>query len=365
MENTVIYRSVKKTDYPILAKIISDTWGYQKFCSEKVALLMGKIYLHSCLSNQSYNCVAERGGIPVGVIMGRGRRLSFSALWHKIIRFIQIARMVLTKEGRQVLNLFHGFDKIDQELLENSGHQFDGELTFFAVREDQRGMGIGKALFSNLLTYMRSIHADNFYLFTDTTCNYPFYERQGLKRFAAKEWASPLMPDLKIHFFLYAYEFPKALELHFQPITAENRKQAEALQLSEKQSGFVESVQDCMREADKRSCWKPVGIYDGNTLVGFAMYGFFWEYFPFGRVWLDRLLIDSQYQGKGYGKAAVIGLLKRIRQQYKRKRVYLSVYQDNAAAIHLYKALGFHFNGQKDIHGEDVMVYTFDQENII
>lgn len=155
------------------------------------------------------------------------------------------------------------------------------------------------------------------------------------------------------------------MELQFQPITAENRTQVEALRILEKQNGFVESVQDCLQEADKRSCWKPVGIYDGNTLVGFAMYGFFWEYFPCGRVWLDRLLIDSQHQGRGYGKAAVISLLKKIRQEYKRKKVYLSVYQDNTAAIHLYKELGFRFNGQKDIHGEDVMVYTFGQKSII
>lgn len=210
MEN-MIYRSVKKTDYPDLAKLISDTWGYQKFCSEKVALLMGKIYLHSCLSNQSYNCVAERGGVPVGVIMGRGKHLTLDALRHSAIRFMNIIRMACSKEGRQVLNLFQGFDKIDQELLESSGRRFDGELSFFAVREDQRGMGIGKTLFSNLLTYMQSIHADNFYLFTDTTCNYPFYERQGLKRYGEKAWSSPLMPDLKIHFFLYAYEFQKHL----------------------------------------------------------------------------------------------------------------------------------------------------------
>ena len=48
-----------------------------------------------------------------------------------------------------------------------------------------------------------------------------------------------------------------------------------------------------------------MGIYDGNVLIGFAMYGLFWEYLPFGRLWLNRFLIDRRYQSMGYGKAAL------------------------------------------------------------
>lgn len=40
-------------------------------------------------------------------------------------------------------------------------------------------------------------------------------------------------------------------------------------------------------------------------------------------------------------------------------RVYLSVYGDNAAAIHLYRQAGFSFNGDYDTKGERVMVLDF------
>lgn len=153
------------------------------------------------------------------------------------------------------------------------------------------------------------------------------------------------------------------MELHFEPITSANRKQAEALDVLPEQNGYIESVKQCLTEADSRKSWRPVGIYDGGTLVGFAMYGFFWEYLPLGRVWLDRLLIDQKYQGRGYGKAAVLALLERIRQEYKHKKIYLSVYAENTAAIHLYKALGFQFNGQLDRLGEKVMVYQFPKKH--
>ena len=101
-----------------------------------------------------------------------------------------------------------------------------------------------------------------------------------------------------------------------------------------------------------------MGIYDGTELVGFAMYG----YLPFlgeGQLWFDRLLIDKAFQGRGYAKAAIAALLERLRQEYPCRRVYLSVYGDNAAAIHLYQQAGFSFNGDYDTKGERVMVLDF------
>ena len=83
---------------------------------------------------------------------------------------------------------------------------------------------------------------------------------------------------------------------------------------------------------------------------------FWWEYFPYGRLWLDRLMIDAAFQGRGYGKAALAGLLKLLTGRYPNKDIYLSVFKGNDVAAGLYKEFGFRFNGEKDIHGEDVMV---------
>ena len=149
------------------------------------------------------------------------------------------------------------------------------------------------------------------------------------------------------------------MDLHFEAITSINRTQAEALYLLPRQTGFIESVSECLEEADKVKEWKPVGIYNNNNLVGFAMYGYFLEPQPLGRVWLDRFLIDSRYQGRGYGETAVIALLNRLKNEYKCNKVYLSVYDDNEVAISLYKKIGFKFNGELDTNGEKIMIYTF------
>lgn len=71
---------------------------------------------------------------------------------------------------------------------------------------------------------------------------------------------------------------------------------------------------------------------------------------------IDRLLIDARYQGRGYGRKALAGLLERLSWEYPERKIYLSVIAGNDVAIRLYGQFGFRFNGEKDVHGEDVMV---------
>ncbi len=148
------------------------------------------------------------------------------------------------------------------------------------------------------------------------------------------------------------------MHIHFEPITSQNREIALNLKIADSQHGFIESVQQCLSEADRCKRWHPVGIYDGDTMVGFAMYGFFrWQYLPFGKLWMDRLLIDEKYQGKGYGGAALSGLLHLLTRDYRCRKIYLSVIEGNDAAVRLYEKFGFSFNGKRDMHGEHIMVY--------
>lgn len=149
------------------------------------------------------------------------------------------------------------------------------------------------------------------------------------------------------------------MNLRFEKINSTNREQVELLHLLPEQEGFIESVHECLEEADERKEWRPVAIYDNSTLVGFAMYGFFSQPSSAGQAWLDRLLIDSRYQGSGYGKLAVSALLNRIQTEYQCREVYLSVYEDNIGAIRLYEKIGFQFNGELDTKGEKIMVYIF------
>lgn len=151
------------------------------------------------------------------------------------------------------------------------------------------------------------------------------------------------------------------MKIEFIPVTENNREQVMKLKVQESQSGFIETVPQCLQEAAQLSLWRPVGIYVDKRLAGFAMYGFWEQEGSCGRVWMDRFLIDFKEQGKGIASACFPLLIQRIKKEYGCRTIYLSVIEQNEIAIRLYQKHGFIFNGETDIHGEKVMVYTMDE----
>lgn len=163
------------------------------------------------------------------------------------------------------------------------------------------------------------------------------------------------------------------MNLTMVPVTADNREEISRLHVAAGQESYIETVPQCLREAEEEARWRPFGIFDGKQAVGFAMLGFFEKEYPVafspkagsmpvtfqpqpGRLWLDRFLIDGAAQGAGLGQAALSLIAKTLSLEFPDREIYLSVYPENSAAIHLYRSFGFQFTGEKDIHGEDIMV---------
>jgi diamine N-acetyltransferase len=86
--------------------------------------------------------------------------------------------------------------------------------------------------------------------------------------------------------------------------------------------------------------WTLLGVYDAGRMVGFAMYGLDPDD---ESVNLLHFMIDGREQGKGYAKAALRELLRRIHAAYPDQDVWLSLHPQNAAAIRLYERFGFEF----------------------
>ena len=106
----------------------------------------------------------------------------------------------------------------------------------------------------------------------------------------------------------------------------------------------------------------PIGIYEGDTPVGFIMIGFdvddYWDDAPEiarGNYNLWRLMIDKKYQGKGYGKEAVRLALEFINTFPCGSAEYcwLSYEPENEAARNIYSSFGFSETGEMD--GEELI----------
>ena len=145
------------------------------------------------------------------------------------------------------------------------------------------------------------------------------------------------------------------MNLKFKNIDSYNYNEAINLKVKEIKEGFIETVSECLDEAKELSLWRPVGIYDNNEIIGFAMYGLWKNEGSSGRVWLDRFMIGENFQGNGYGKVSLQSIINKIAKEYKCSEIYLSIYENNTVAIDLYKKFGFEFNGELDRNGELVM----------
>ncbi len=85
------------------------------------------------------------------------------------------------------------------------------------------------------------------------------------------------------------------------------------------------------------------------------MYGSFG---PNKDTWIDRIMIDEKYQGKGFGRIAMTSLINIVSKKYDVNTIYLSIVEENTLAYSLYKSIGFEYINEKDVNGELIFKYT-------
>lgn len=154
--------------------------------------------------------------------------------------------------------------------------------------------------------------------------------------------------------------------IRLEKINGKNVWDTLKLKVSDKQKNFVASNEISIIEAyiaiTGNGYAFPFVIYDGDVPVGFLMIGFdahdYWENAPKvakGNYNLWRLMIDKNYQGKGYGTKAVALALDFIKTFPcgKAKYCWLSYEPENDAARKLYSSFGFVETGEKD--GEELI----------
>jgi len=133
---------------------------------------------------------------------------------------------------------------------------------------------------------------------------------------------------------------------NIRPVTKDNWKELIRLKVRDDQTHFVASNLYSIAEAqfgdDYEGHWDlhPFGIYDGDTPVGFLMYGYNFEH-PDQQAFILRLMVADQFQGKGYGRFGMGKMLEVFRADERIHTVGISYEPENEAARNLYASLGF------------------------
>jgi diamine N-acetyltransferase len=133
------------------------------------------------------------------------------------------------------------------------------------------------------------------------------------------------------------------MDITFRPVTRENFSAVIELTVTPEQAEFVSPNLYSLAEAYLEPTWTPLAIYVGDQLVGFAMFGRDDET---GRWWIMRYMIDARYQGRGYGKAALPGLIDLIVERHGCGELFLGYEPSNEVAKHLYARMGFAPTGE-------------------
>lgn len=138
--------------------------------------------------------------------------------------------------------------------------------------------------------------------------------------------------------------------IEFREIDRDNFFDVIELRVSEEQKSFVAPNVFSLAQAKAFPECICLAIYHNDILVGFTMYCMDYEDKEY---WIYRLMIDAKYQGKGYGKAAMMKLIDHIKQDIEHQVIYLSFEPENKGARTLYEKLGFEPDGRV-IDGEIV-----------
>ena len=154
--------------------------------------------------------------------------------------------------------------------------------------------------------------------------------------------------------------------LRLEKVTGKNVWSILKLRVSQEQESFVApndvSIIEAYTAITGNGYTFPFGIYEGETPVGFLMIGFdaddCWEDAPSiarGNYNLWRLMIDKNYQKKGYGKEAVRLALEFIKTFPcgKADFCWLSYEPENEVAKRLYHSFGFAETGEMD--GDEII----------
>lgn len=201
------FREYRKEDFKDLQQIIRETWHYDELTTPKIAEKLAKVFLSSCLTNYTYSRVALFDNKAVGIILVNYKEQHKCKFSYRLKQIMSILSLFMHKEGRKVFKIFGSISGIDKVLLEEANLNYDGELALFAVDSKMRGKGVGKELFNSALSYMDEVKMNDFYLFTDTSCNFGFYEHQGMKRRVEKDHTFNIDgQESKMHFYIYDYE---------------------------------------------------------------------------------------------------------------------------------------------------------------
>lgn len=204
----VIYRELIKDDYNQVKELICEAFGFDEFIKDpKILDSILTVYLQGCIFDSSFSKVAVKNNQVIGIILGKANndKKNIRKLHNSFSYLNNIIKLALCgSENKKLIKEFSKVTSTYKDIIKGKEDSFQGCIQLFIVSKESRGLGVGKSLVASLFEYMNFMNVNSLYLYTDTRCNYGFYDSQNFNRLCEKEINFDAM-DASLNVFLYGY----------------------------------------------------------------------------------------------------------------------------------------------------------------
>jgi diamine N-acetyltransferase len=133
--------------------------------------------------------------------------------------------------------------------------------------------------------------------------------------------------------------------IELRHVDAHNWRACADLEVAPEQRDFVSPVARYLCLCHYGDVWHRLAVYAGDEVVGFVM----WAVDPDDQSgWIGGLVIDQARQRKGFGRATMEALTRRLLETEACSSCALSHAPENAVARALYASLGFVETGEQE-----------------
>jgi diamine N-acetyltransferase len=141
------------------------------------------------------------------------------------------------------------------------------------------------------------------------------------------------------------------MTLEFREVTEENFEEFVTLEVSpeQKENFYFRRADPNLWSLAQTYIFKGariLALYDGDTMVGSMFYSR--DDTNPSNFWLIRFMIDQRYQGKGYGRQAMLMLFDRVKAENNGEPAIMGLCYEhyNKVGENLYRSLGFEPSGE-------------------
>lgn len=184
MVSRITYRPFIEDDFDELSTIVREAW-YRDFPAPELGELAAKNDLARMLAISSFSQVALVDGTPRGIVLAcsSSTRTCANRRWSMIAsNYLRRMREINQKAADAYWTSIKLTDSKYETLVQKSNLAHATEISLLAVSPQSQGMGLGSVLIDAAATHVADEGGSRAFLYTDTDCDWKFYENRGFKR---------------------------------------------------------------------------------------------------------------------------------------------------------------------------------------